>query len=265
VSRKPRKPPPARAAAATLRVPPRVAVVLPSPRSIVAGLVIAAACALAYAGARETSVFAVRQIVVTGVPPRASADVRAALAPLEGESLVALRSHDVAELAEALPQVESVTYDRAFPHTLHVVVEPERPLAVLRSGSESWLVSRTARVIAQLPRGARPTLPRIWKPSSADVTVGGTLPAADGAAEVEALAPVKAAGMRGQVATVKIDGGQITYVLRGGLEVRAGTAKDLPLKLTIARRILAQASLIGYVDVSVPERPVGGTNPQLSG
>jgi hypothetical protein len=67
------------------------------------------------------------------------------------------------------------------------------------------------------------------------------------------------------VATVKIEDGQITYVLRGGLEVRAGSAVDLPLKLTIARRILGQMPVSGYLDVSVPERPVGGSNPQLSG
>src|SRR5207247_5823433 len=132
-------------------------------------------------------------------------DVRRALLPLQGESLVALRADDVGRLAEALPQVESVTYDRAFPHTLHVVVEPERPLAVLRTGSESWLVSRSARVIARLPRGARPALPRIWKPASADVLVGATLAGSGGAAEVEALAPARAAGIRGRSATVRID------------------------------------------------------------
>jgi cell division protein FtsQ len=246
-------------------MPQRAAVVLPSARSVVLGLVIAAGCALAYVGARETSVFAVREIVVTGVPPRAAADVRRALLPLEGESLVGLRADDVERLAEELPQVESVSYDRAFPHTLHVVVEPEQPLAVLRTGSDSWLVSRTARVISRLPRGARPALPRIWKPASADVLVGATLATGDGADELDALAPVRSTGMGGRVATVKIEDGQITYVLRGGLEVRAGGAVDLPLKLTIARRILAQMPVSGYLDVSVPERPVGGNNPQLSG
>jgi cell division protein FtsQ len=246
-------------------MPQRVAVVLPSARSIVVGLVIAACCALAYVGARETSVFAVREIVVSGVPAGAAADVRRALLPLEGQSLVGLRTDDVERLAEELPQVQSVTYDRAFPHTLHVVVEPERPLAVLRAGSDSWLVSRTARVISRLPRGARPALPRIWKPASADVLVGATLAAGDGADELDALAPVRSTGMGGRVATVKIEDGQITYVLRGGLEVRAGSAVDLPLKLTIARRILAEMPVSGYLDVSVPERPVGGSNPQLSG
>jgi hypothetical protein len=64
---------------------------------------------------------------------------------------------------------------------------------------------------------------------------------------------------------VKIEDSQVVYVLRGGLEVRAGAATDLPLKLTIARRILEQTPVHGYLDVSVPERPVGASNPQVSG
>ena len=52
--------------------------------------------------------------------------------------------------------------------------------------------------------------------------------------------------------------------MRGGLSLRAGTAENLPLKLAIARQILAQTSVVGYLDVSVPERPVAGADPQVS-
>jgi hypothetical protein len=58
-------------------------------------------------------------------------------------------------------------------------------------------------------------------------------------------------------------------VLRSGLEVRLGDTRDLRLKLTIARRILAglgSTATGGYLDVSVPERPVVRTeNPQGEG
>jgi len=226
--------------------------------------VLAALCALAYVGGRETSVFAVRTVVVTGAPAPLAAKVRRALLPLDGTSLVALRRRDVERLATALPRVESVTYDRAFPHTLRVFVRPERPLAVLRSGPSSWLISRTGRVVARLPRRALPSLPRIWEPQSVSVTLGSPL-AVGGGAEVAALAPVSAAGLRGRIATVKVDGTQITYVLRGGIELRVGHAANLLLKLAIARRILDTTAVAGYLDVSVPERPVAGTNPQVLG
>ena len=35
-----------------------------------------------------------------------------------------------------------------------------------------------------------------------------------------------------------------------------GTRLELPLKLEVARRILARTPVSGYLDVSVPERPV---------
>ena len=94
---------------------------------------------------------------------------------------------------------------------------------------------------------------------------GATLGAGGGAAEVAALAPVRAAGLSARVLNVGINGGQVTYALRGGLELRVGSAENLPLKLAIARQILGHTTVVGYLDVSVPERPVAGDNPQVSG
>jgi cell division protein FtsQ len=265
VGRDPRQQLRARFAVPALPRPLLPAVRIPNGRSVVIGLVLAAAGLLAYVGARETSAFAVRKVVVTGVRPQLAAKVRRALQPLEGTSLVALRATDVEGLATALPQVESVSYDRAFPHTLRVRVRPERPLAVLRSGASSWLISRTGRVVAALRPHALSSLPRIWEPQAVAVAVGRPLAAGGGAAEVSALAPVAGSGLQGRLATVKVEGGQITYLLRGGPEVRAGRATNLPLKLAIARRILSSFAVSNYLDVSVPERPVADSNPQVSG
>jgi cell division protein FtsQ len=266
VSRKTRPQP--RARAAVVHLPRRKAVPVgrfaPSSRSLVVGVILAALAAGAYVGARETSVFAIHSIRVEGVSLALGHRVQAALQPLEGESLLKLRADDVSRLATALPDVASVSYDRAFPNTLRVRVEAEQPLAVLRRASESWLVSRRARVTQKVTRGAFPALPRIWVPQSVDVALGTTLGAGGGAAEVAALAPVRAAGLNARVLSVGINGGQVTYSLRGGLELRVGFAENLPLKLAIARQILRQTTLVGYLDVSVPERPVAGVNPQVS-
>ena len=229
------------------------------------GLALAALAALGYVGARETSVFAVRTIQVEGVSPALATRVRAALQPLEGESLLKLRTDDVVRLATALPRVEGVSYDRAFPNTLRVRVEPEQPLAVLRRGAEWWLVSRRGRVMARLAPDRWLGMPRIWVTKKVDIALGGMLGAGGGAEEAAALVPLSAAGLSARVSTVRIAGGQIVYVLRGGLELRVGTADNLALKLAVARQILAGTSLVGYLDVSVPERPVAGTNPQVSG
>jgi len=267
VSRKPRPQPRARAAVVPLPVGACAGAyrLAPTGRSVVIGLVLAALAALGYVAARETGVFAVRTIEVEGVSPALARDVRAALQPLQGRSLLKLEAADVSRLATALPRVAGVSYDRSFPNTLVVRVEPEQPLAVLRRGGASWVVSRSGRVIATLTRGARPGLPRIWLPQKDEISLGSTLGGGAGAEEIAALSPLHAAGLDGRVLTVRVVGRQITYVVRGGLELRVGGGDDLALKLAIARRILAGAHLSGYLDVSVPERPVAGGNSQVSG
>jgi cell division protein FtsQ len=267
VSRKPRPQP--RARAAVVHLPRRKAVAagrfLPSSRSVAIGVILAALAACAYLGARETSVFAVHTVQVEGVSPALAQRVQTALQPLEGVSLLKLTADDVSSLATALPDIASVTYDRAFPNTLRVRVAPEQPLAVLRHASESWLVSRRGRVMDKIPRGSFAALPRVWIPEAVPVALGATLAAGGGAAEVEALMPMRTAGLSARVLTVRIERDQVAYVLRGGLELRVGTLDDIALKLAVARDIMHRSALTGYLDVSVPARPVAGSNPQVSG
>jgi len=264
----PKSSPQQRARAAVAYLPGRPGAALrfaPSGRSVVIGLAVAALAALAYVGARETSVFAIRTIQIQGAPPALARGVLAALQPLEGESLLKVRASDVSRLATALPRVEGVSYDRSFPNTLRVRIEPEQPLAVLRRGNEWWLVSRRGRVMAKLAPDRLLTLPRIWVTKRIDITLGGTLADGGGAEEAAALAPVRAAGFGRHVVTVRLARAQVAYILRGGVELRVGTTENLPLKLAVAREILARTSVAGYLDVSVPERPVAAGNPQVSG
>jgi cell division protein FtsQ len=221
---------------------------------------------LLYLGARETQVFAVRTIDVEGASPPVARRVEAALRPLEGESLLKVRGDEVARLATALPAIASVTYDRAFPNTLRVRIDTEQPLAVVRRGVEAWLVSRRGRVIKRIAQGTHRTLPRIWLRQSVPLSLGGTLAAGAGAEETAMLGALRGAGLADRVGSVHADqAGQWIYVLHGGLEVRVGTRSELALKLAIARRILDMTSVTGYLDVSVPERPVAGQVAQLSG
>jgi hypothetical protein len=79
------------------------------------------------------------------------------------------------------------------------------------------------------------------------------------------LDALEGARLARRVGSVHNESGQWIYVLRGGLQVRVGTRSELALKLAIARRILERAPVVGYLDVSVPERPVAGQEPQVSG
>jgi hypothetical protein len=60
----------------------------------------------------------------------------------------------------------------------------------------------------------------------------------------------------------------LTFLLASGLELRLGDLQAVRLKLAVASRILPGLLARGgyaYLDVSVPERPVAGLNPQPEG
>jgi len=254
---------PARAKAAAAELPPGrrldVRRLLPSGPSLLAGFTLLALGVASYGVARETGLFAIRTIEVVGAPPDVSARVGAALAPLEGTSLVGLSGRDLDRKIVGLPDVVGVTHDRAFPHTLRVYVLPERALLVLRRGDESWLVSARARVVRPLERGALPLLPRIWVPREVDVAAGDTL--ADGPARRAVRVLVLARnGLPARVRAVRLDGPETTLILHSGVEVRLGREHDLQLKLAVAAAVLPGISEQStYLDVAVPDRPVAGT------
>ena len=237
---------------------------MPSRRSLAIGLAIVAAAGAAYVVARESSLFAVRTIEVAGAPPPLQVQVRTALAPVLGTSLLALDGSAVVRRVEALPAVLSAGYDRSFPHGLRITVVPEKPIAVLRRGLDSWLVSARGRVVSTVPRGSDPALPRIWVPTATPVTVGGFLDPAHGGTAARSLALVTVR-FPARIALASFANGELAFRLRSGLELRLGDPTDVRLKLAIARRALyALPPGATYLDVSVPRRPVAGPDPQVS-
>lgn len=230
----------------------------PSGRSLGTGLLILLAGLGLYAAARTTSAFAVDSIAVEGAPPEVAAQVRAALAPALGESLLGIDLTELAQRAGSVPMVARVSFDRAFPHTLRIGVVPEVPVAVLRQGSSSWLVAEGGRIVAELGRGTRPGLPRIWLQRSVEIRVGDRVNGPQLQA-VSAVQPLRSRPLPIAVRSVVATRKELTLVLRTGLELRLGDGSELPVKLEVARQVLPQlAGAGGYLDLSVPERPVAG-------
>jgi cell division septal protein FtsQ len=254
---------PARRAASSVQL----ARLAPSGRSVLIGLALFALAVGGYLAARETSIFAVRTIDIRGGDPALRSQVKAALADEVGQSLMKIDGAGLDRRIAPLPGVRSFHYDRAFPNTLRVLLRPEQPVLVLRTGADAYLVAATGRVIRKLAHPHLSHLPRLWVAHDVQVRVGDPLPPAIGAAAT-ALAPLQGAPLPGGVRVVR-GGKELTLVLGGGLEVRLGDHGDLQLKLAIARRILrsttAPATAGGYVDVSVPERPVLLLNSQVGG
>lgn len=251
------------------RAPLELGRLAPSGRSILVGLALLALGVGGYVAARETSVFAVRTILVRGAPPHVRAEVRAALADEAGRSLLRVDAAGIERRLADVPDVESVQFDRAFPNTLRIVVVPARPVVVLRHRADAWLVSAHGRVLRRLNHPRLSLLPRVWVKSDPQIVIGSRLGANEGGAAAAALAPLASANFRGGVLLVRTGAKELTLVLRSGIELRLGDLGDLRLKLAIARRILALPATSGtkpaYLDVSVPERPVMGADTQVSG
>jgi cell division protein FtsQ len=250
------------------RAAPDLARLAPSGRSILVGLLLFALSAGAYVAARETSVFAVQRFDIRGGTPAIRAEVRSALAAEFGKSLLRVDGTDLERRLASLPDVHSFRYDRAFPHTLRIVVRPERAVLVARRGHDAFLVAASGRVLRPLTHPRRSGLPRLWLKKSVTLMTGETIPGRTIAAPV-VLAALEGAALPGGVKDVRVGAGELTLDLTGGLEVRLGDPGDLRLKLAIARRILrttgAATAGPGYLDVSVPERPVLSSKSQVGG
>jgi cell division protein FtsQ len=246
---------------------------LPSLRVAAIALAVVGLAVGAYLAALETSLFAVRKISIVGGSARVQAQVRKALAPELGRSLLRISSGEVDRRIAAIPDVVSVRVSRLFPDTLRIVVHPEHAVLLLRQGKRSYVISSFGRVMSPVFDPGRSSLPRLWVRKSVPVRLGETLSLYDGKLAAAALAPISSGSFRGGVRMVTSSPSGLTLYLGSGLQIRLGDLGNLRLKLTIARRILQYAAKASastppaYVDVSVPARPVLGTilNSQVSG
>jgi cell division protein FtsQ len=247
-------------------VRPRVWLVqlVPTRRSLVVGAAVLLLGLGGYLIARESSLFAIDRIEVRGASPRVAGEVREALRPVLGRPLVGLDGSAVLRDVDALPTVVRASYDRAFPHTLRVTVVPERPAAVLREGSESWLVSARGRVLERLPASALPRLPRIWLSTHTPVSIGSEVGVAGTAAAARAVGLAGAFAAR--VASASNNDGTLLFRLHSGLELLLGDGTDIKLKVAVAAHVLAVLpSGSAFLDVSNPGRPVSGTGSPIAG
>jgi cell division septal protein FtsQ len=240
----------------------------------VSGIAAAAAVVLAllYLAARETPLFAVRTVAITGGSEAVRKAVRDAAQPVEGESLVALDGKALVRELEALPSVRSVSYDRAFPSTLRIFVRPELPLGIVRLGSDRWVVSERGRIIRRDTPDSSERHPRFRLPGRPNVVPGSYL-GDPGAQVILAALAVVPKNFPVRIQMVRLEGGRLTMDLWapwGRPELRLGEAVDVKVKLAAAAVVLRSLSAdarssVGYVDVSVPERTVVGSNPQVEG
>jgi len=231
---------------------------VPSSRSLLLAFAVLGGVLLSLVVARETPLFGVRSIEVTGASPWIQHQVERTLAGRRGDSLVSLDLDSARSDVASLPSVAAVAFDRAYPHTLRVTVVPERPVAVVRQGATAFVVSERGRVVARVPRTRRPELARIWVARDVPLEPGSIVDG-DLRIAVGAVAPLAGVRFPGHVVSVATGEDQLTLRLRSGLELRLGEPTYVDLKLAVAGRVLPLLPPgSGYLDLSVPDRPVAG-------
>lgn len=232
---------------------------VPSSRSLAIAFAVLGGILLAVLAARETPLFGIRTIDVTGADAQVERQVRRALDGHHGDSLFGLDLDAATVDVASLPTVAAVSFDRAYPHTLRVTVVPERPVAIVRQGAESFVVSERGRVISPAQRTDRPELARIWVGRDVRLDTGAYVEGELRIA-VDAVAPLAGIAFPSRVVSVGTTD-ELTLKLRSGMELRMGDMKDVDLKLAVAGRILPLLPRgTRYLDVSVPHRPVAGSS-----
>ena len=163
-----------------------------------------------------------------------------------GTSLVSLDGDAVVRRLEALPSVQSVTYDRAFPHTLRLVVVPEKPVAVVNQASNLWIVSVRGRVIGGTSAAEAPDLPRVRYLPDAPLTAGQFV-ADDATKTILAALSEAPKRMPLPIHSARLEDGELTLVLAGEGETRPllllGEPVDVGTKLRVAALVLRK---LGY-------------------
>jgi cell division protein FtsQ len=232
----------------------------------IAGAVLLA-LALAYLAARTTPLFAVKRIEVRGARPQAAAEVERSVSRFLGTSLVALDGDDLIRRVESLPTVVSADYDRAFPNTLTIFVQPERPVAVLGQGGVHWVVSERGRVMRRAEEGE--SFPRIELQRTRPPALGETLAGPALLVPLAALARVEK-DFPVRIRLAALSEGELILTLADETQIRLGEPADVEVKLAAAASVLSALSVeeradLAYLDVSLPERPVAAANPQVVG
>lgn len=213
---------------------------------------------------RSSDVLAVQRVTVPATTRVSEAELRAAVKPALGVSLLRVPVGAIEKALRQVPYVRTAHVYRAFPDTLEVRILEYQPQArvQMRDGSR-WLVADDGRVLEK-DAGDGSSLPLF-------VTDGGAepLPGEDLASpELVAALPmaVSISGSATWTATHPVDRivvtseGEVTMRLSGGAEVRMGKPTDLKQKLMVASEILDRYIREGkkpaYVDVRVLDRVV---------
>lgn len=254
-----------RAVAATLLSRPRARRRALSPRVLLIGVAALVLLAGYFLYLRDSSFVAVTTVNIRGVDAGlpGSDRLRGEIERASGEmTTLHVKPELVDRAVSDYPLVRSVSVDAAFPHTLDVVVDERRPVAVVGAGADEAVVAEDGVMLPDLspadlhlPDLAGPGVPRGRRLSGHALEAARVLGAAP-----RPLVPYLGTATYGRSG--------VAVVLTSGIELRFGDASSVTEKWKAAAGVLADQSLtvLDYVDLTSPSRPaVGGAGHSLPG
>jgi cell division protein FtsQ len=220
--------------------------------------VVAGALAITYfAWFRHSSFVAVQDVKVDGVSTADREKVTAALTEAaQGMSTLDVDAGSLANAVSGFPTVASVTADTSFPHGLTVHVTERRPVLVASDGEREAVVAAGGSVLQGVDAGGL-NLPAIHVD---DLPESGRL-GGEGLEESRAIASAPSPLRSVIEGAATTDDYGIVVTLRGGIDLRFGSASKSRVKWAAAAAVLAdpKVTTLEYVDIRVPSRPaIGG-------
>jgi cell division protein FtsQ len=210
-----------------------------------AAVVLVLVLLLAFAGwlVEFSSVFAAKQVSVTGQHHLSAAEIRQAAAVPLGVPLARQDLDAVAQRVATLPRVDSVDVVRDWPGTVAVTVVERQPLlAVLQPDGYALVDARGVayETSASIPDGV---LRADADPTATPLMV-----------QLGVVAAALPKGLRGRVTRLQATSvDDITLDLRGGVVVHWGDASESPLKAQVVEALRKRARTT--IDVSAPHAP----------
>ena len=220
---------------------------------------VAAVAAIVIAGylifLRNSSLFAIDEVEVAGVTANQERITAALVQAADDMTTLHVRDDDLREAVARFPTVAALSTDTDFPHGLRIEVTERLPVAVAQIDGEQTSVSADGYVLTGVEFDPK-ELPALDAGSSEDGRLGseGGAQAAILGAAPEELRP------RLEEATWDLDRKGVVVDLDGAPELRFGEGDRASDKWQAVVTVLAGPDLgsPGYVDVSVPTRPVSG-------
>ena len=219
-------------------------------RAVAGALILAALVAFYMLWLRDSSLFAVEDVTVTGVTAN-KGEVSAALTEAaDGMTTLHIRDDELADAVRPFPTVASIAADASLLHGLEITVTERLPVAEARLGGQVLPVSADGFALVGL--SLEQALPRI------EARAQGAVLDEEGAAQA-AIIGAAPEDLRERIggASWETESGGVVLELDGAPEIRFGDGERAEEKWEALAAVLAEGVPGGsYVDVSVPERPV---------